>query len=284
MTEDELLDQVRKSVQSAKAPPRPKTASRCRRCWTENSSGAESCQLCGQGLARSKAGTIAHAPEAGSLDAPVAFVVEVSGERRARIAPGGRLLVGRADDADVWLEASVVSRAHCEIAWERGAKFPRFRDLGSANGTRYQGTARSEGVLLPGELLEIGPYKLALKRDHKVETSISQTDEELDAFFDSGPELQGALGPGIGGLMLRALARAERTGTFEVALARGTGSVTLAVGRVVAARAGKLAGLAALHMILTAERGAYRFRRTFEVDDLAPVNMTVEQVLAAVPC
>lgn len=285
MTEEELLEQVRKSVasESAKAPPKPKTAARCRRCWTENSGTADSCRACGQPIVRARVGSVARAPQTDAVGAPGAFVVQVGGERRARLVPGGRLLVGRADDADVWLEATTVSRAHCEIAWDRGAKFPRFRDLGSANGTRFQGTTRSEGVLLPGTVLEVGPYRLTVAKDQPAAASLAQTDEELDAFFDAGPELQGALGPGIAGLMLRALAQAERTGTFEVALARGTASVVLALGRVVSSRAGKLTGLAALHMILSADRGAYRFRRTFEIDDLEPVNLTVEQVLAAVP-
>jgi pSer/pThr/pTyr-binding forkhead associated (FHA) protein len=212
----------------------------------------------------------------------VTFAIEVEGERRARLGPGGKLVVGRGDTADVWLEKSTVSRAHCEIVWDRGARFPRFRDLGSANGTRHEGRLEREGVLRAGETLEVGPYVLALVRE-EAPTSEAETQEEIDALFDAGPEFQGALGPGIASLMLRALAQAERTGTFEVALDRGTASAVLAGGRVVSARAGKLAGLAALHMILSAERGAYRFRRTFEVDDLEPVDLTVEEVIAAVP-
>jgi hypothetical protein len=285
VTDEALLEQIRKTVanESAKLPPRPRTAARCRTCWAENEGHLEKCRACGRALERARAGTWVRCPEAGSSRAIVTFVIEVGDERRARLGPGGRLVVGRGDDADVWLEASTVSRAHCEIVWDRGTALPRFRDLGSANGTRHQGALRAEGILAPGETLEVGPYRLSVVRDQPASLALAPTDEELDAFFDPGPEFQGSLGPGIASLMLRALAQAERTGTFEVALERGTGCVVLAAGRVVSARAGRLTGLASLHLILAAERGAYRFRRTFEVDDLEPVDLTVEEVLAAVP-
>ena len=143
MTEEELLDQIRRSIAThTAAAQRPKTAARCRRCWAENEGSLEKCRHCGHLLARSKPGAIIRCPQAGATDGPATFVVRVAGERRARLGPGGRLLVGRGDDADVWLEASTVSRHHCEVVWDKAAKFPRFRDLGSANGTRHQGYLR----------------------------------------------------------------------------------------------------------------------------------------------
>jgi hypothetical protein len=284
VTEEELLDLVRHEIQSRGVRPQPRTAARCRACYAENESHRESCHKCGHSLARAQAGRAVACPEAGATDSNVTFVVSIGSERRAILGPGGRLVVGRGELADVWLEGPTVSRAHLELVWDETAALPRFRDLGSANGTRHRGLLRAEGVLRPGDTLEVGPYHVSFLREERPSILLDETDGNFDAYFDQGPELQGQLGRGTASLLLRALAAAERTGTFEVALDRGTGSIVLAAGRVVAARCGKTVGLAALHVILSTESGAYHFRRTFEIDDAAPVDMSVEQVLAAVPC
>ncbi len=287
MTEQELLELVRRDV----APrthlhpvARKRTAKRCRDCFAENDSAAESCASCGRDLApRSQPGKAVTCPEAGELDGEACFVVKVGTERRALLGPGGRLVVGRGEAADIWLDGTTVSRNHVEIAWDEGAAHPRFRDLGSANGTRHRGLLRAEGLLGDGDVLEVGPIRLLLEREMKPAVVFEADEDTFDAYFDQGPELNGELGPGTASTILRALAAAGRTGTFEVALVRGTGSVVLAGGKIVSARCGKTVGLAALHLVLCSERGAYRFVRTFEIDDQDPVNLSVEEVLAVVP-
>ena len=286
MTEQELLDMIRQATEHKRADPeaRRRTAKRCRECFAENDASAEKCGHCGRELhARVQAGKVVACPESGETDGAVCFVLKVGGERRALLGPGGRLVAGRGEACDLWLEASTVSRNHVEIAWDEGAAHPRFRDLGSSNGTRHRGLLRAEGLLGDGDVLEIGPYRVAVEREERPAVLLDPTDGEFDAYFDQGPELIGELGRGTSSTLLRGLAAAGRTGTFEVALERGTGSVVLAAGRIVSARCGKTVGLAALHVILCAERGAYRFVRTFEVDDGEPVNLPVEEVLAAVP-
>jgi serine phosphatase RsbU (regulator of sigma subunit) len=74
---------------------------------------------------------------------------------------GKRLVVGRADDADVPLDSGKVSRQHAEVVKD---PFDRWwvRDLGSRNGTRVNGVRVSESILQPGDVLEIGEFVLSL--------------------------------------------------------------------------------------------------------------------------
>jgi hypothetical protein len=215
--------------------------------------------------------------------------VKIGADRCALLGPGGALVLGRGDDVDVLLEGKTVSRRHVEIAWEDDARHPRFRDLGSANGTRHRGLLRAEGLLGDGDSLEVGPYRIMLEREERdpvLDTGFKST-------FDDGPELQGSIEQTTLGIVLRKLAVGGRTGTFEVELENGMGLVVLAGGRVVSAEfhqtaalvrhLGKKVGLTALQHILGADKGAYRFHRTFEVDDGEPVDMSVEEVLASVP-
>ena len=49
---------------------------------------------------------------------------------------------------------SSVSRFHCEV--ETGTDETVFRDLGSSNGSKVNGTAVSQAVLKPGDVIELG--------------------------------------------------------------------------------------------------------------------------------
>ncbi len=258
MTEQELLDMVRQST-TERAPKasegRKRTARRCRDCFVENEDWArDTCASCGRELSvRARPGKVVSCPESGDTDGSSCFVVKIGDHRCALLGPGGTLVLGRGDGVDVWLEGKTVSRHHVEIAWDEGALHPRFRDLGSANGTRHRGLLRAEGLLGDGDSLEIGPYRITLEREERAPTKGA-----VATFFDQGPELHGPIGKGTTSTLLRGLAAAGRTGTFEVALDRATGSVVLAGGRVVSAQCGKTIGLAALHVVLSADSGAYR--------------------------
>jgi hypothetical protein len=283
VTEQELLDMVRENTteRTSKASEgRKRTARRCRDCFVENEDWTrDTCASCGRELSvRARPGKVVSCPESGDTDGSSCFVVKIAEHRCALLGPGGTLVLGRGENVDVWLEGKTVSRHHVEIAWDEGAAHPRFRDLGSANGTRHRGLLRAEGLLGTGDSLEIGPYRITLEREERAPTRGS-----VEAAFDPGPELHGPIGKGTTSVLLRGLAAAGRTGTFEVAFDEATGSVVLAGGRVVSAECGKTIGLAALHVILSADSGAYRFLRTFEVDDGEAVDLTVEEILATVP-
>jgi FHA domain/FhaA, N-terminal domain len=66
-----------------------------------------------------------------------------------------RLLVGRADTADVQVLDDSVSRSHC-LVWREGGQV-RVRDLGSANGTSLNGRrVTGDGVVDDGDELRFG--------------------------------------------------------------------------------------------------------------------------------
>lgn len=68
---------------------------------------------------------------------------------------GERLVVGRAAECDIVLDAEGVSRRHCEVV--RGPASVFVRDLGSRNGTFVNGTRISgERRLRPGDRIRVG--------------------------------------------------------------------------------------------------------------------------------
>ena len=77
--------------------------------------------------------------------------------------PGkARLLIGRAD-ADIRLDQPLVSREHAELLW-RGDRHV-LRDLGSESGTFVNGESISERDLRPGDVVQVGPFKLTYDGD-----------------------------------------------------------------------------------------------------------------------
>ena len=124
MTETELLEMVRQEVaarqnQNQDPEARKRTAKRCRECFAENEAVAECCVSCGRDLAvRCQPGKALTCPESGETNGESWFVVKVGHERRALLGEGGRLVVGRGEAADIWIESSTVSRNHVEIAWD----------------------------------------------------------------------------------------------------------------------------------------------------------------------
>ena len=69
--------------------------------------------------------------------------------------PAGILKVGRAEDSDLIIASTRVSRHHCEIANEKDRLV--IRDNGSANGTFVNRKKIQEQVLQPGDQVQVGP-------------------------------------------------------------------------------------------------------------------------------
>ncbi|MGE5552675.1 MAG: FhaA domain-containing protein [Betaproteobacteria bacterium] len=82
--------------------------------------------------------SVVHGPDAG---------------RSLGLRPGENRL-GRADDNDLVMGDSNVSRYHAVLIWENGAT--RLRDLGSRNGTRRNGELVEEAELRDGDELQVG--------------------------------------------------------------------------------------------------------------------------------
>ncbi len=96
-----------------------------------------------------------------------ALVLTVVGEDHVSthpLPPSGKVVIGRADECAVRIEAPSVSRQHAEL--ELGATLT-VRDLGSSNGTRVgkRRVARGEAVPFePGEPIEVGQVLVLVRR------------------------------------------------------------------------------------------------------------------------
>ncbi len=78
-----------------------------------------------------------------------------NGERREFPLKKKTTVVGRRPNCDLRIPLSSVSRQHCEINLQDNSL--HFRDLGSSNGTFYNGKRELEGQLNAGDHLSIGP-------------------------------------------------------------------------------------------------------------------------------
>jgi ABC-type multidrug transport system ATPase subunit len=73
-----------------------------------------------------------------------------------------RLLIGRAD-ADIVLDRPAVARHHAELLWRDGKHV--LRDLDSPDGTFVNGARIEEQALAPGDVVQIGPFRLTYDGD-----------------------------------------------------------------------------------------------------------------------
>lgn len=73
-------------------------------------------------------------------------------------AEGSRVLIGRAEDCDIRIKSSSISRHHCAIEIDDGDWV--VRDLGSTLGTNVDGVQISEAAIVPGLRVVIGPAVL----------------------------------------------------------------------------------------------------------------------------
>lgn len=77
--------------------------------------------------------------------------------------PPGTLSVGRAEDSDLIIASTRVSRHHCEIVNDKNRLV--IRDKGSGNGTVVNGAKVQEQLLKPGDEVQIGPLTFAVEID-----------------------------------------------------------------------------------------------------------------------
>jgi transcriptional regulator of acetoin/glycerol metabolism len=75
-------------------------------------------------------------------------------QRSVQWLEGAKLLIGRAADADIVLDASGVSRRHAEL--HRQGPIYAIRDLGSTNGTHVNGSACAHSGLSEGDVIRLG--------------------------------------------------------------------------------------------------------------------------------
>jgi len=75
--------------------------------------------------------------------------------------PLGTLTIGRAEDSDLIIASTRVSRHHCEMLNEENRVL--IRDKGSGNGTLVNGEKVEEVVLSPGDEIQVGPLTFAIE-------------------------------------------------------------------------------------------------------------------------
>lgn len=82
-----------------------------------------------------------------------------------RLLPGASKTIGRAQDADLVVDAPLVSRVHCRLDAGKGAL--EVVDLSSTNGTYVNDRRVERAKLITGDRLRVGRLELAVSRgDH----------------------------------------------------------------------------------------------------------------------
>jgi hypothetical protein len=89
-----------------------------------------------------------------------ALVIRSGGGRTGQSFPlrGERMTIGRHPDAEIFLDDVTVSRRHAEFI-RRGTAF-EVRDLGSLNGTYYDGVRIESALLSDSAEVQIGKFRL----------------------------------------------------------------------------------------------------------------------------
>jgi len=114
-----------------------------------------------------------------------AFVMDVSSPNAPparRPLAGQNLIIGRAREAQFFLDSRTISRRHAEMSCDPFGRW-WIRDLGSHNGTLVNGTRVTECVLKPGDLVQVGEFSLAL-------STVEQTPAPLPATVTSVPVVE----------------------------------------------------------------------------------------------
>jgi adenylate cyclase len=106
-------------------------------------------------------------------------LVAESGPLSLEVRPGRKLVVGRADDCDLPLADSTVSRRHAEL--DLTPSGVRLRDLGSSNGTFLDGQRVSEAVARPGSRISFGRVGFELQEVAAAAPAPRRAESLLDA-------------------------------------------------------------------------------------------------------
>ena len=195
---------------------------------------------------------------------PEIELLTAAGERRRLPVSGGRLIIGRGSDSDVFLPDHLLSRRHAEIEPRGGAFY--IIDLGSTNGTFLNGE-RVEGeiALESGDRITIGGVEI---RYCCVDagTAVSQLDETRtvvsywpSAGAPASETLRGDLAKVPLFAVLQMLEMGSQSGCLAVETPDGEGFMWLERGRLVHAECGKGDGFEAALDLAQASAGRFDF-------------------------
>ncbi|NOY94476.1 MAG: FHA domain-containing protein [Deltaproteobacteria bacterium] len=128
------------------------------------------------------------------------------------------LVVGRAEDLDVWVNHRSISREHASI--RRDGDGFSIRDLDSANGMRINGADAAEAVLAPGDVVELGQVRFRYVPAGEAYVFDADSTVQMDAVVMPEPAKGGK------GLMIAALAVLLLAATVGGYIAFGSGDGT----------------------------------------------------------
>ena len=93
---------------------------------------------------------------------PATVFVHMADGREVRKRPflPPSMIIGRDPTCTLFIDNLAVSRRHARLSWDRGHF--RIEDLGSANGTSLAGHPIRHEVVSPGDVIEIGKFRITL--------------------------------------------------------------------------------------------------------------------------
>ncbi|MGE0710739.1 MAG: FHA domain-containing protein [Planctomycetota bacterium] len=198
------------------------------------------------------------------------------GARTWRLETPGLLRVGRHPSNDVVVEDPQASRFHALLRWDGQAA--SVEDLGSANGTRLDGTRLQGPARLQGVgRLEVGGVRLEVRVD--APPALLEGEEPTWRFAPREDARGGVVATSRE--LQRVLLDCEhdlRTGALELCDGEERARVVFADGRIVSARCGALEGLAALERLRRLGRAVYAFRVDVEPTE-GDLDLSLQQFL-----
>jgi hypothetical protein len=197
-------------------------------------------------------------------------------------AEAGEILIGRAQDADLVLDDTRVSRTHARVFTEMGRLF--IEDMGSTNGVYVNAKRVWLSALNEGDRVQIGASLLKLvpalpsAEGGRLERTDLFFPPEMDDLASTSSEGKPALNRFSGAIdeiplldLVQLLSTSKKSGVLEVESAEGHGSLYLRSGKVDYAAVLELPGLdphKALYRMLSWTSGSFELRplddETFE--------------------
>ncbi|MCH8009984.1 MAG: FHA domain-containing protein [Chloroflexi bacterium] len=142
---------------------------------------------------------------------------EPTGVERLALPDRGSMAIGRSETCDLVLPSLHVSRQHAQIEVRDGRA--TLSDSGSSNGTFVNGIRSSNRVLVAGDVMRIGPYKLVFTGD-----AIEHIDDSKSVRLDAH-EIGKVVGDAV--LLDKVSFAAQPGEVFVIAGTSGAGKSTL---------------------------------------------------------
>jgi len=176
------------------------------------------------------------------------------------LKPDVKATIGRADDCELAVPSTRISRRHAEVFWKEGK--PHLKDLGSQNGTLVNGKRiTGEHALQDGDEIEVGPFLCTYKAMAGV-GSVGKGAPAADANALTQPMLADAMAGRLDQMSLLELLQTldfnKKTGTLEVFGTDGAdGSIVVRDGAPIFAKTETKSGEEAIHELLLQKSGQF---------------------------